>query len=79
MQIDEKELPNVERTSEKKLILIFFQNNNFGCLPAMIYDAIKLAVVKLALGVINETFYFFLASSVRGELRKAKRDTENYD
>ena len=38
----------------------------------MIYDAIKLAVVKLALGVINETFYFLrYVSSVRGDLKES--------
>lgn len=75
-KLTKKELPNVERADKrgKKLILIFSKIiiSECWCLAAMIYDAIKLAVVKLALGVINETFYFLrYVSSVRGDLRES--------
>jgi hypothetical protein len=80
MQIDEYKKKSCQmsraRTSErkKKLILIFFQNNNFlgaWCFAAMIYDAIKLAVVKLAHGVINETFYFFTYRVCAGGIKES--------
>lgn len=64
-----KKLPNVER---EKVDLISFQKNNNSVCQRMIYDAIKLAVVKLALGVINEAFYFFSLYIVECEGIKGK-------
>lgn len=47
----------------------------------MIYDAIKRAVVKLALGVINEAFYFLFyiveCEGLKGKPRE--KDNKNYD